>query len=91
MEQNIEQFIADHADWYVEEEKLAAGFEFTSFTAVKDTVTEIMRLAGEYDHHPEVTFGYNTIEVKTVTHDEGNQITEKDLKLAEAISEMVKY
>ncbi len=89
MESNIEAFIADHADWYVEDEKLVAGFEFTSFSAVKDAVTEIMRLAGKYDHHPEVTFGYNTIEVKTVTHDAGNQITEKDLKLAEVISEFM--
>jgi len=89
MEREIEEFITENQDWYVEEGKLVAGFEFTSFTAVKDAITEIMRIAGERDHHPDVTFGYSTIEVKTVTHDADNQITEKDFKLAEAISNSI--
>lgn len=86
MNKEIEQFIAGNADWYVEDEKLVAGFEFTSYDAVKKMVTEIIRLAGEYNHHPEVTFTFSTVEVKSTTHDQNNSITEKDLKLAEAIS-----
>lgn len=89
MEKEIEEFVSKNPDWYVEDGHLVSGFEFKDFGAVKAVVNEVMNLAEEHNHHPTVTFGYNTVEVKTVTHDEGNSITEKDFKLAEAISKVV--
>ena len=89
MEEKIDKFIEENPDWYVEDGCLVAGFEFKSFDAVKPVVSRIMNLAEKLDHHPEVAFGYKTIEVKTVTHEAGNQITEKDFELAEKISEII--
>jgi 4a-hydroxytetrahydrobiopterin dehydratase len=89
MDRQIETFITNHPDWYVEGDELVAGFEFKDFIAVQEIVGKIMKIATEQDHHPAVTFGYNTVEIKTVTHDAGNTITEKDFKLAEAISKVV--
>ena len=89
MNQDIENFITENPDWYFEEGKLVAGFEFKSFDAVKKKVGKIMDLANKLNHHPEVTFGYKTIIVKTVTHDAGNEITEKDFELAQNISVVI--
>lgn len=89
METEVDTFIESHPDWYEEEGQLVAGFEFKDFTAVQTIVTEIMKVADEINHHPVVTFGYNTIEIKTVTHDEGDVITEKDFELAEAITKII--
>lgn len=89
MEADIKEFIANSQDWHEESGFLVAGFEFKDFEAVQNVIQKIMKLADEQNHHPAVTFGYNTVEIKTVTHDAGNQITEKDFKLAEAISATV--
>ena len=89
MDKETEQFITGHSDWHEEEGKLVGRFGLSSFDAVREVVSKIMNIAEEHDHHPEVTFGYNVVEVKTVTHDKGNTITEKDLKLAEAISNTI--
>ena len=37
------------------------------------------------NHHPEWQNIYNKVFVKLTTHDEGNSITQKDLKLAEIL------
>jgi 4a-hydroxytetrahydrobiopterin dehydratase len=82
-------FIAANPDWFEENDKLVAGFEFTDFATVKKVVQGILHLADVQNHHPEVTFSYNTVEIKTVTHDAGSSITEKDFALAKAISKLV--
>jgi 4a-hydroxytetrahydrobiopterin dehydratase len=86
---DIETFITKHPDWYEEMGFLVAGYEFADFAGVQAAVAGIMNIASEQDHHPEVTFGYNTILVRTVTHDAGNKITEKDFALAEVISDLM--
>ncbi len=89
MDTKIKEFGLEYPDWSVEEGKLVARFQFESFYVVEDVVQNIMSIAEEQNHHPEVTFGYSTVEVKTSTHDAGGQITEKDLDLAKAISESI--
>lgn len=41
------------------------------------------------DHHPEMRNMYNKVEIRLYSHDKDNQITEKDLKLAAGIDELV--
>ena len=89
MNKEIEYFISKNPDWSFEDGKLVAGFEFTSFEVVKKLVPKIMELANELDHHPEVTFGYKTIEIATTTHEANNSVTEKDFELAQKISEIM--
>ncbi len=85
----IEYFISEFPDWYQEGEELVAGFEFEDFQGVTALLTHLVEIIEECDHHPTVTFGYNTIEIKTTTHDEGNKITQKDLEIARKISNLV--
>lgn len=36
-------------------------------------------------HHPTITTTYNKIDLIITTHDQGNQVTDLDIKLAQAI------
>ena len=85
MTNEIEQFIAENQDWYLEDGKLVAGFEFESFEVVEEIIPKIMELANRLKHHPDVTFGYKTIEIATTTHESDDSITERDFALAKAI------
>lgn len=89
MEKEIEAFIEKYPDWYVEEGKLVAGFEFEDFSGVQNLVSVIVKEANEQNHHPDVKFSYNTVEIKTITHDASDSITDKDFALAKVISEAV--
>lgn len=44
--------------------------------------------AQKRQHHPELTLNFNELVVKTTTHDEGYQITDKDRELALAINHL---
>ena len=88
-QEKIDVFVSENPDWYIEDNTLTAGFEFADFKAVQEKIKAIMKIADEQDHHPTVTFGYNTIEVKTITHDAGDSITDKDFTLAAAVSKVV--
>ncbi|MAQ59442.1 hypothetical protein CL638_01900 [bacterium] len=85
----IEYFISEFPDWYQEGDELVAGFEFKDFQGVTVLICDLLPVIEECNHHPTVTFGYNTVEIRTTSHDEGNKITEKDLKLAAKISRLV--
>lgn len=89
MNQDIEAHISKLSDWHVEANELVATFSLDAYDVVRSVVTEIMALAEKSNHHPTVTFGYKRIVVKTVTHEAGNEITEKDISLAQAISTVV--
>lgn len=43
-------------------------YTFANFEGVKLALHEIMHLAEDEDHHPEVTFGYKQLRVKWSTH-----------------------
>jgi 4a-hydroxytetrahydrobiopterin dehydratase len=44
----------------------------------------------ETDHHPTWSNTYNRVHVIITTHDAGNQVTEKDHKLANYLDELYK-
>ena len=93
MEQKITEFLNRNADWQHIDNQLVGVWELSGFTAVTKAVTAICDLAAQQDHHPTVTFGYNTLQVATTTHDTGNVVTNKDLELALTITkhlEMIK-
>ena len=45
--------------------------------------------AEQHNHHPDLRNVYNRIELRLTTHDAGNRITERDVKLAKAIERFV--
>ena len=59
-------------------------FKFKNFRAAMAWMVRAGFEAEAMDHHPEWFNVYNRVEVKLTTHDTGG-LTEKDIKLAEAL------
>jgi len=71
--------------WQIKEEKLTREFEFENFTEAVGFVNQILPLAEEVDHHPDILiYDYKKVKVMLFTHSE-DKVTDKDYELAEKI------
>lgn len=75
--------------WVEEDNKLKATFKFKDFVEAFAFMSKVALVAEKMDHHPNWSNVYNTVTIELSTHDAGNIVTEKDHKLAEAISGLV--
>jgi 4a-hydroxytetrahydrobiopterin dehydratase len=64
---------------------LVTELEFEDFVQAFQFMTLVAELAEAQQHHPEWTNVYNKVSIRLTTHDSGNQITDQDRQLAEAI------
>lgn len=74
-------------DWVRSGQKIKASYEFDSFQAAFDFMTEVAAEAERLNHHPEWANVYNKVEIELTTHDLGG-ITDLDLEFARLISEL---
>lgn len=63
---------------------IAKTFTFKDFNQAFGWMARVAMLAEKMDHHPEWLNIYRTVEVTLASHDAGG-VTEKDIKLAEAM------
>lgn len=84
----IQDFLDSHPEWTVKQGKLQQRFVFSDFVAAFGFMTKVALLAERANHHPEWSNVYNKVDTSLITH-EVNDITEKDLALASAISALV--
>ena len=79
-------------NWQEENNFLTRIFKFNNFVEAIDFVNKIVPLAEEANHHPDIDiFGYNQVKIKLTSHDAGNKITDKDVKLASKINECLTF
>ena len=71
--------------WKQVKDALVAELVFKNFVDAFAFMTDVAGLAEKHDHHPEWSNIYNRVTIRLTTHDAGNQVTDKDRKLAEAI------
>jgi 4a-hydroxytetrahydrobiopterin dehydratase len=71
--------------WKQLEDALVAELEFKNFVDAFAFMADVAALAEEHAHHPEWSNVYNRVTIRLTTHDAGNQVTDKDRKLAKAI------
>ena len=71
--------------WKEENNQLTRTFEFSNFIEAFAFMSKVALLAEKMDHHPSWSNVYNKVEISLSTHSEGNTVTEKDRKLAQAI------
>jgi 4a-hydroxytetrahydrobiopterin dehydratase len=64
-------------------------FTFRNFNEAFGFMTRAALIAEKLDHHPEWFNVYNKVEVTLATHDAGG-VTERDIKLAEAMDRLAK-
>lgn len=75
--------------WEERDNALHATFEFKDFVEAFGFMTAVAMLAEKHNHHPEWSNVWNKVNIKLTTHDAGNTVTEKDRKLAQAITDMM--
>jgi len=60
---------------------ISKAFKFRNFVEAFGWMTQIALYAEKWNHHPEWSNVYNTVQVTLITHDTDG-LTDKDLKLA---------
>jgi 4a-hydroxytetrahydrobiopterin dehydratase len=64
---------------------LERSFRFRDFSEAFAFLTRVAMHAEKVDHHPEFTSVWNRVDFRLTSHD-SDKMTERDLKLAEAIN-----
>lgn len=75
--------------WTEKDNKLTRTIEFKNFIEAFGFMSQVAIVAEKMNHHPEWTNVYNKVTINLSTHDEGDIVTEKDRKLAEAIDKLL--
>jgi 4a-hydroxytetrahydrobiopterin dehydratase len=73
--------------WKLEEggQALTRSFRFKDFSEAFAFLTRVAMHSEKVNHHPEFTNVWNRVDFRLTTHDTGG-VTERDMKLAEAIN-----
>lgn len=75
--------------WLRTPTSLQRQYKFKNFREALAFTNQIGALAEAQKHHPDLKLGWGYVEITITTHDAGNTLTEKDLKLAQAIDQII--
>lgn len=71
------------------DDHLKAVFTFGSFIEAVDFVNQVADVAEQLDHHPDILIhDYKNVTITITSHDQGNQVTDKDWELSEKIESL---
>ena len=75
--------------WELEEngKALVRSFRFKDFSEAFGLLSRVALYAEKADHHPEFTNVWNRVDFRLTSHDAGG-VTDRDVKLAEAIDRL---
>jgi len=71
--------------WEYKDDLLTKEFQFKDFKLAVGFIVRIAFEAEDQVHHPQLFNVYNSITISLNTHDAGDKVTTKDIKLAKAI------
>ena len=71
--------------WERDDDEIVRTYEFDEYLRGVSFAQLVGEIAEVQNHHPEMTIGYKTLEVRFSTHEAGG-ITELDLEMAELIN-----
>ena len=74
-------------DWERDGDEIVRTYEFDDYLKGVAFATEIAEISEEEFHHPEIIIGYQEIEVRLTSHEEGG-ITEQDIHMAELFDDI---
>ena len=80
--------LADLPDWTLADDgkSISRELKFADFNEAFGFMTRVALLADKMDHHPEWFNVYNKLEITLTTHDAGG-LSERDVKMARAVSD----
>jgi len=74
--------------WTHADNMIKKTFRFTNFTEAIGWTVRVAFLAEAHGHHPDIDIRYNRVTLAITTHDAGNQVTQKDVDLAQAVDHL---
>jgi 4a-hydroxytetrahydrobiopterin dehydratase len=74
--------------WIKTNNKLVKDFKFQTFREAQKFVNKVADLSETQNHHPKIEWNYNVVQLILSTHDAGDIVTIKDIKLANSINEI---
>jgi 4a-hydroxytetrahydrobiopterin dehydratase len=84
-------FESDSFKWIESNDKLKRKFEFKDFNEALAFINRLATVCESMNHHPQINWVYNKIELTLSTHDAGDKITELDHQLANKIDNILTY
>lgn len=72
-------------EWEVADNHLVKTFTFKNYFTTIAFVNAVAWISQKAKHHPDLSVHYGKVIVKYTTHDEGNNLTEKDFSCAAEI------
>lgn len=81
----LNHFLKNNNNWSFTDNAISREIRVKDFKTAFSIMTAIAFEAEALGHHPEWSNVYNTIKIRLTTHDAGNAVTQKDVKLAEQI------
>jgi len=69
--------------WETTKNGLVKTFVFPNFPFTKGFIVTVLEMAQHHNHHPELHLEGTNVTITWVTHDEGNKITNVDIRFAE--------
>jgi 4a-hydroxytetrahydrobiopterin dehydratase len=76
------------AEWLIDGTHLKRTFKFKNFRQALAFTNAIGAIAETHKHHPDIELGWGYVRLKITTHDVGNQLSDKDYRLAHAIDQL---
>jgi 4a-hydroxytetrahydrobiopterin dehydratase len=83
----VQDALAELPGWAYADDKLTKTYTLSNFRAAISFIVRLAFYAEELNHHPELTNVYNRVDIALTTHDAGDKVTEKDVKLARSIED----
>ena len=71
--------------WTYDGQRLTKTYTFGSFAEAIGFVVRLAFEAEKQNHHPDLRNVYNRVEIALSTHEAGDRVTERDIRLARAI------
>ncbi|ARA92029.1 MAG: 4a-hydroxytetrahydrobiopterin dehydratase [Bacteroidetes bacterium] len=84
-EAQVREALQELPGWRYEADALTKTYVLSNFRAAVSFIVRLAFYAEELNHHPELTNVYNRVTLRLTTHDAGNRVTDRDVKLANAI------
>ncbi len=80
--------LASLPSWTFRDNRLVRTFEFENFREAVAFIVHIGFHADHLDHHPILYNVYNKVTIELTTHSAGNQVTQMDVLLAQAMDKV---
>lgn len=84
----LQQQLGSLPGWSYADGMLRKTYQLNDFVAALAWTLRVGFLAEAHGHHPDIDIRYNRVTLALVTHDAGNQVTQKDVDLARAIEQL---